>query len=217
MPNRLSPRRHARIGLTLLLSLALGAALTTHARGKLPEGLSSATFASGCFWCVEAIFESVDGVHEAISGYAGGPELKPKYEQVARGKTGHAEAVEVHYDPNVVSYAQLVDVFFGSQDPTQVDGQGPDHGRQYRSAIFYATAQEKAIAEAAKKKLASSYSQPIAAEIVPLERFWKAEAYHQDYERRNPNNPYIRGVSIPRLQRFQAKFPELLKENGGHE
>ena len=120
----------------------------------------------------------------------------------------------MYYDPEVVDFESLVDVFFGSQNPVQVDGQGPDRGRQYRSILFYTNDEERRIAEAAKQELAASYDRPIAAEIVRLEKFWEAEEYHQDYERKNPNNPYIRGVSIPRLKRFQAKFPELLKKDG---
>ncbi len=180
---------------------------------EVPADASVAYFASGCFWCVEAVYESVEGVYEAVSGYAGGTEKNPTYEQVSRGQTGHAEAVKVFYDPNRVSFATLVDVFFGSQDPTQVNGQGPDHGRQYRSILFYSNDEEKAVAEKAKADLAASgrYSRPIAAEIVPIDTFWPAEDYHQNYERNNPNNPYVRNVSIPRLRKFQGQFPELLK------
>lgn len=180
----------------------------------IPADAATAYFASGCFWCVEAVYESLEGVYEAVSGYSGGTEPNPTYEQVSRGQTHHAESVEVYYDPNKISFDVLVDVFFGSQDPTQVNGQGPDHGRQYRSIIFYSNDEEKAIAEKAKASLESSgkYKRPIAAEIVPFEKFWRAEDYHQNYERNNPQNPYVRSVSIPRLRQFQAKFPELLKD-----
>ncbi|REJ73803.1 MAG: peptide-methionine (S)-S-oxide reductase [Acidobacteria bacterium] len=221
-PTRALPRTLALCA-AVLVACAPGAAGSAAANGGAPavaedaadlEGLSVATFASGCFWCVEAVFESVEGVREAISGYAGGRQENPTYEQVARGRTDHAEAVQVYYDPEVVDFESLVDVFFGSQNPVQVDGQGPDRGRQYRSILFYTNDEERRIAEAAKQELAASYDRPIAAEIVRLEKFWEAEEYHQDYERKNPNNPYIRGVSIPRLKRFQAKFPELLKKDG---
>lgn len=173
-----------------------------------------AYFASGCFWCVEAIFESVRGVEEAVSGYAGGEEPNPTYEQVSRGETSHAEAVEVYYDPDLVSYATLVEVFYGSHDPTTVNGQHPDYGTQYRSMILYRNQEEKNIAEDFKAKLEASgkYEQPIVTEIVPLEKFWVAEDYHQDYEKKNPNQPYVRSVSVPRLKKFQAKYTELLKE-----
>ncbi len=176
------------------------------------QGLSRAYFASGCFWCVEAIFESVKGVEEAVSGYAGGSENNPTYQQVSAGKTGHTETVEVIYDPEVVSYATLLEVYYGSHDPTTVNGQHPDFGRQYRSAIFYTSDEEKQLAEAAKAKAAKAHSAPIATEIVPLTKFWPAEKYHQNYERRNPNDSYVRAVSIPRLKRFKQRFPHLLKD-----
>lgn len=172
---------------------------------------SRAYFASGCFWCVEAIFESVTGVEEAISGYAGGDEKNPTYRDVSAGKTGHAESVEVIYRPDVVSYETLLEVYYGSHNSTTVNGQHPDYGRQYRSAIFYLGDDEKALAFKAKEKEASKQADPVATEIVPLERFWCAEVYHQDYERNNPGNSYVQNVSIPRLKRFQAAFPELLK------
>ncbi len=182
------------------------------------DSLSKAYFASGCFWCVEAVFESVHGVEEAISGYAGGKTKNPTYRQVGYGETGHAEAVEVYYDPNVVDYKTLVTVFYGSHDPTTVDGQHPDYGKQYRSMIYYQNEEERKVAQDFKSSLekSSDYDKPIVTEIVPLTKFWIAEEYHQDYEKRNPNQPYVRNVSIPRLRRFQAKFPELLKQNVNH-
>ncbi|MFT4662790.1 MAG: peptide-methionine (S)-S-oxide reductase [Patiriisocius sp.] len=181
-----------------------------------PEAnLTKAYFASGCFWCVEAIFESVNGVQEAISGYAGGHTKNPTYREIGSGTTGHTETVEVIYDSTLVSFNTLLEVFYDSQDPTTV-GQRPDFGSQYRSAIFYTTANEQKLAEAYKEMLAKSgkYNQPIATEIVALDKFWTGEDYHQDYERLHPNESYIRNVSIPRLKRFQAKHPELLKK--GH-
>lgn len=178
------------------------------------ENLNKAYFASGCFWCVEAIFESVKGVEEAVSGYAGGQELHPTYQQVSEGKTGHTETVEVYYNPDIVSYETLVKVYYGSHEPTTINGQAPDFGTQYRSMILYTNDREKEIALQYKKTLENSgqYSQPIATQIEPLKKFWKAEAYHQDFEKRNPNQSYVRSVSIPRLNRFKKKFPELLKE-----
>ncbi|SDS61059.1 peptide-methionine (S)-S-oxide reductase MsrA [Gramella sp. MAR_2010_147] len=177
------------------------------------NGMEKAYFASGCFWCVEAIYESVEGVQESISGYAGGHTKNPTYESSNTGKTGHAEAVEVIYDPEVVSFKTLVQVYFGSQDPTQVNGQGPDRGSQYRSIIFFQNAQQKKIIEEVKAEVAKNYDKPIAAEILPFQKFWIAEDYHQNYEKNNPQNPYIQGVSIPRLNRFKAKFPDILKED----
>lgn len=174
---------------------------------------SKAYFAAGCFWCVEATFESVKGVKEVISGYSGGKEANPTYEEVGSGSTGHAESVEVYYDPAVVSYATLLKVYFASEDPTQVNGQGPDHGRQYRSIIFYSNDAEKKEAENYKSKLNSSgeFKAPIAAEIVPFVKFWNAEGYHQNYVANNPNVGYVQFESIPRIKRFQSKYPELIK------
>ncbi|CAL67666.1 peptide-methionine (S)-S-oxide reductase MsrA [Christiangramia forsetii] len=177
------------------------------------DGMKKAYFASGCFWCVEAIYESVEGVSESISGYAGGHTKNPTYEGSNTGKTGHAEAVEVIYDPEVVSFKTLVEVYYGSQDPTQVNGQGPDRGSQYRSLIFYQNADQKKIIEEVKAEVAKNYDKAIAAEILPFQKFWVAEDYHQNYEKNNPQNPYIQNVSIPRLNRFKAKFPDILKED----
>jgi peptide-methionine (S)-S-oxide reductase len=188
------------------------------ATNKNLDELSKAYFASGCFWCVEAIFESVKGVEEAVSGYAGGDEPNPTYSEVSAGRTGHTEAVEVYYDPAVVDYETLVNVYYGSHDPTTVNGQAPDFGKQYRSMILYTNEEEREIAVNYKKELDASgqYAKPIATEIEPLTKFWKAEAYHQDFERRNPNQSYVVNVSIPRLNRFKKKFPELLKEEAKH-
>ena len=179
----------------------------------MENGLARAYFASGCFWCVEAIYESVKGVKEVINGYSGGFTDNPTYELSNTGRTGHAEAVEVIYDPSVVSFSTLVDVYFGSQNPTQVNGQGPDRGSQYRSIIFYQDDEQKQIITEKKEALAKKLGKTIAAEIYPFQKFWVAEDYHQDYEKLHPNNRYIQNVSIPRLNRFKSKFPELLKSN----
>ncbi|MEP2025913.1 MAG: peptide-methionine (S)-S-oxide reductase MsrA [Reichenbachiella sp.] len=174
--------------------------------------LKKAYFASGCFWCVEAIYESVKGVEESISGYAGGHTKNPTYEASNTGRTGHAEAVEIYYDPEIVSFATLVEVYFGSQNVTQVNGQGPDHGSQYRSIIFYQSPEEKQIIDAKIKALNAELApQKVAAEVMSFEKFWVGEDYHQNYERLHPNQGYIRAVSIPRLNRFKEKFPELIK------
>ncbi len=176
-----------------------------------------AYFASGCFWCVEAIYEDVIGVKEVISGYAGGTETNPTYEQVARGLTSHAEAVKVYYDPKEVDFTTLVKVFFGSHDPTTLNRQGPDHGAQYRSIAFYSNEAEKKIIEDYMKQLEKDkvYRDPIVTQVQKFTTFHDAEDYHQDYEKLNPNNPYIINISIPRYNRFKAKYPELLKK-GGH-
>ncbi len=182
---------------------------------KSLDGLSKAYFASGCFWCVEAIYESVEGVEEAISGYSGGEVKNPTYRQVSSGILKHAEAVEVYYDSTKVDYPTLVKVFFGSHDPTTPNQQGPDKGPQYRSMIYYQNDTEKAIALDFIERLEEkgAFLKPIVTEVVPFDIFYKAEEYHQDYEKRNPNNPYVKAVSIPRLKRFQRAFPELLKKD----
>jgi len=176
------------------------------------DGLKTAYFASGCFWCVEAIYEHVKGVKEVISGYSGGTTKNPTYRQVGSGTTGHAETVEVIYDPTVVSFETLVKVYYGSQNPTTY-GQAPDFGSAYRSVIFYQNDEEKTITEKYKAKVQKEYeSSKVRTEILPFQVFWKAEDYHQDYEKLNPSYPYIVKVSRPRLERFTHKFPELVKE-----
>lgn len=195
---------------------------TTHEISAIPQqdlsGYSKAYFASGCFWCVEAIYESVEGVEEAVSGYAGGKESTATYPQVSSGSTKHAETVEVYYDPDVISYEKLLEVFFGSHDPTTLNRQGPDRGTQYRSAIFYQNEEEKVTAQAYIKMLEEkgAYDKPIVTTLEPFEAFYPAEPYHQDYEERNPNQPYVKSVSKPRLNRFKVKFPEYLKEGKKH-
>ena len=174
---------------------------------------SQATFAGGCFWCEEAVYESVKGVKEVISGYSGGTEANPTYEQVGSGSTGHAESINIYYDSSQVSYATLLKVYFASEDATQVNGQGPDEGTQYRSIVFYRNDHEKQEAADYIKQLNDSkkYDAPIAAQVVPFTKFWDAEDYHQNYIVNNPNVPYVRMESIPRIKRFQKEFPELLK------
>jgi len=178
------------------------------------NGLRKAYFASGCFWCVEAIFESIDGVKESISGYSGGHTQNPTYESSNTGRTGHAEANEIIYDPETVSFTTLVDVYFNSQNITQVNGQGPDNGSQYRSILFYQNAEEKEIIDNKISAInADLGGDKVAAQVLPFEKFWIAEGYHQNYEKNNPTNSYIVNVSIPRLNKFKAKMPEVLKKN----
>jgi peptide-methionine (S)-S-oxide reductase len=179
----------------------------------LNQNIKRAYFASGCFWCVEAIYESIIGVKEVYSGYSGGITLNPTYNSIGTGETGHAEAVEVIYDTSIVSFETLVNVFFGSHDPTTLNSQGPDRGTQYRSIAFYQTDEEKKIIENHIKQLTENkvFKRKIVTEVKELEKFFIAENYHQNYERLNPNNSYVRNVSIPRLKRFKAKFPDLLK------
>ena len=177
------------------------------------EGLSEAVFAGGCFWCVEAVFERVEGVEEAISGYAGGTTADPTYKKVASGMTDYAESVIVYYDSTVVSYDELLTAFFAGHDPTQLNRQGPDVGPQYRSAIFYANDYEKAKAEAFIQQLEESgkFRKPIVTKLSPLSTFYTAEGYHQDYIVHNPNQPYVVGVSMPKIEKFMKAHPELLK------
>ncbi len=181
------------------------------------DGYARAYFASGCFWCVEAVYESVKGVKESISGYSGGHTENPTYQSSNTGRTGHAEAVEIIYDPSVISFNDLVDVYFGSQNVTQVNGQGPDYGSQYRSIVFYQNDEQKQIIE---EKIAAINEElggdKVAAQVLPFQKFWVGEAYHQDFEKRNPNHPYIQNISVPRLKRFQKKFPHLLKDSTEH-
>ena len=179
----------------------------------LENGLARAYFASGCFWCVEAVYESVKGVDEVINGYSGGHTKNPTYDASNTGRTGHAEAVEVIYNSNIVDFATLVDVYFGSQNSSQINGQGPDRGSQYRSIIFYQNDEQKEIILKKKEALAKKLNAKIAAEVYPFQKFWVAEDYHQNYEKLHPENRYIQGVSIPRLKKFQAKFLDLLKDN----
>lgn len=162
---------------------------------------------------MEAIYESVKGVKESISGYSGGHTLNPTYELSNTGETGHAEAVEIIYNPDIVSFETLVDVYFGSQNVTQVNGQGPDIGSQYRSIIFFQNEEQKQIILKKKDALSKKLNKLIAAEVMPFKKFWVGEDYHQDYERLHPENGYIQNISIPRLNRFRSKFPHLLKEN----
>ncbi len=182
---------------------------------KQYQNTERAYFASGCFWCVEAIYECVKGVEEVYSGYAGGNTFNPTYNQINTGNTGHAESVEVIYDPSLISYYTLVEVFFSSHDPTTLNKQGPDRGTQYRSIAFYRSEKEKIIIEKYIEKLKQNnlFNDEIVTEIKELEKFYYAEEYHQDYEKLNPNNPYVKSVSIPRLKKFKARFPELLKSN----
>lgn len=174
------------------------------------ESLQTAYFASGCFWCVEAVFESVTGVQEAVSGYSGGPSKNPTYKEICTGKSGHAESVKVYYDSSLVSYETLVDVFFNSHDPSTLNRQGPDSGTQYRSVIFYETDTERKTSNNAIKALRSAGTK-VTTTVSPLDVFWDAEDYHQDYEKLHPTQSYIQSVSIPRLNAFKLKMPEVLK------
>jgi peptide-methionine (S)-S-oxide reductase len=178
-------------------------------------GKRTAVFAGGCFWCTEAVFEQLEGVERVISGYAGGDAATAKYEIVGTGRTRHAEAIEITYDPSKITYGQLLKVFFAAaHDPTQLNRQGPDWGPQYRSAVFYATPEEKKVVEAYIRQLtdAKVFSKPIVTEVAPLARFYPAEDYHQDFVQRNPYHPYVVANSVPKVAKTKKEFPELLKK-----
>jgi peptide-methionine (S)-S-oxide reductase len=174
----------------------------------------SAVFAGGCFWGVQAVFEHVKGVKSATSGYSGGRVKSPSYEVVSMGVTGHAESVQVTYDPSQITFGQLLMIYFSvAHDPTQLNRQGPDTGSQYRSAIFYASDEQKRIAEDYIAQLSSAavYSRAIVTKVVPFEAFYLAEDYHQDYLRKNSGNPYIVFNDLPKLKRLQREFPSLYR------
>ncbi|TWI01006.1 peptide-methionine (S)-S-oxide reductase [Luteimonas cucumeris] len=175
---------------------------------------ATAVLAGGCFWGVEAVFEHVKGVRQVSSGYAGGDADDANYHAVSRGRSDHAEVVKVVYDPSQISYGQLLKVFFSvAHDPTQLNRQGPDRGRQYRSAIFYGDAQQKRIAQAyvAQLDAAKAFPSPIVTQLVPLQKFHPAEAYHQDYARLHPNDPYIVHNDAPKVVALKQQFPKLYR------
>jgi peptide-methionine (S)-S-oxide reductase len=175
---------------------------------------ASVVLAGGCFWGVEAVFERLKGVSDAVSGYAGGKKSTAHYEIVSSGTTGHAESVQVTYDPSQVSFGKLLEVFFSvAHDPTELNRQGPDYGTQYRSAIFYSNDEQKRVAEAYIKQLndAKVYSRPIVTQLTSLEGFYRAEEYHQHYFDHNPNQPYIVFNDAPKVKHLQQQFPDLLK------
>ena len=176
--------------------------------------LKNAYFASGCFWCVESIYESLEGVNDVVSGYSGGWLKNPSYRQVLTGKTGHAESIKVSYNPNQISFSKLVEVFFASHDPTTLNKQGPDIGPHYRSIAFYETNEEKIIIEKEIKRLLDNKVYDlIVTEVKNFEIFYLAESYHQDYKIKNPNNPYIWNVSVPRIEKFKSNYSDLLKKD----
>ncbi len=175
--------------------------------------LDTATLAGGCFWCIEAPLESLRGVQRVVSGYAGGQLPNPSYEAVCDGTTGHAEVVQVEFDPSVISYHDLLEVFLAIHDPTTLNRQGADVGTQYRSAIYYNSPEQKATAEQVIREFTAGkiYNAPIVTEVAPLDRFYPAEAYHQGYFRRNPTQPYCMAVITPKLAKLRNKFASRLK------
>jgi peptide-methionine (S)-S-oxide reductase len=175
----------------------------------------TAVFSGGCFWGIQAVFQHVNGVKTAISGYSGGPAAAAQYEVVSTGETGHAESVQVTYDPSQITYGQLLKVFFSvAHDPTQLNRQGPDSGSQYRSAIFYANEEQKRIAEAyiAQLQQAKVFSRPIVTQVGPLKAFYPAEGYHQNYATLHPNDPYIAANDAPKVEHLRQQFPDLYRK-----
>jgi peptide-methionine (S)-S-oxide reductase len=173
---------------------------------------NKATFGGGCFWCLEAVFEQLRGVHKVESGYAGGALSDPTYEQVCTGRNGHAEVVQVTFDPSVLSFRNILDVFFATHDPTTRNRQGADVGTQYRSAIFYHTPEQKRIAaeRIAELNAAKIWDAPIVTEVVPLTAFFRAEGYHQGYFRQNPSQAYCQAVVAPKVAKFRKQFVDML-------
>lgn len=175
--------------------------------------INTAVFGNGCFWCTEAIFKKLKGVRSVVPGYTGGTTAHPTYEQVSTGTTGHAEAIRIEYDPAIISYNDLLAVFFNTHDPTTVNRQGNDVGTQYRSAIFYGSEEERGMAEALIKELndGGAYDTPVVTEVVPLGTFYEAEDYHHDYYEHNQEQPYCQLVIAPKLEKLQQRFAALLQ------
>ncbi len=177
----------------------------------MEKRLEKATLGGGCFWCLEAVYENVKGVTDVASGYAGGHTDHPDYRSVCSGATGHAEVVQITYDPEVVSYEDLLDIFWTIHDPTTLNRQGADVGTQYRSVIFYHDDAQKKIAEVSKEKAQARYRDPIVTEIAPLSKFWPAEEYHQDYFRKNPHQGYCQAVVAPKVEKFKTHHKGWVK------
>ncbi|MGB2869431.1 MAG: peptide-methionine (S)-S-oxide reductase MsrA [Bacteroidota bacterium] len=167
--------------------------------------VEKATFGAGCFWCVEAVFEQMKGVQSVVAGYTGGVNVNPTYEEVCTGGTGHAEVAQITFDPSVVSYEHLLDMFWKSHDPTTIDRQGADIGTQYRSVIFYHDEKQKAAAQKSKTNVQKNFRDPVVTAIEPLKQFYEAENYHQDYFRVNPNAPYCQFVIKPKLKKLHLE------------
>lgn len=176
--------------------------------------METATLAAGCFWCVEAIFDDLQGVEDVVSGYSGGMTESPTYQDVCSGRTGHAEVIQIRFDPDAISFADILRVFFAVHDPTQLNQQGNDIGTQYRSAIFYHDESQKSIADDVIKEIAAEgvYERPIVTEVTPFRKFWPAEGYHQEYFVNNPNQPYCAAVVAPKVAKFRQKFVQRLKK-----
>jgi len=206
-------RAFAYIGFIIIFSLGImnGAAMGNN---QHPSSIEIATLGGGCFWCIEAVFEEVDGVVNVISGYAGGHVENPTYEQVSTGTTGHAEVCQIYFDTTKISYREILEIFFSVHDPTTLNRQGADVGEQYRSIILYHSPQQKKIAETLIAELdqAKVFNNPIVTEVKPLKTFYPAEEYHQDYFKKHPNQAYCALVIQPKLEKFRKHFPEKRKK-----
>lgn len=206
--------------ITITLIFLIGCSIKSNNISKTEEDkvdrskYSIATFGSGCFWCTEAVFELVKGVIKVESGYSGGSVPNPSYESVCTGLTGHAEVVQIYYDPEIVAYTQLLEIFWKTHDPTTLNRQGADVGTQYRSVIFYHDEEQKILAEEYKKKLdeAKIWDNPIVTEISPYKTFYKAENYHQNYYANYPNQGYCNFVITPKIEKFKRVFADILNE-----
>ena len=208
--------RAAVAGILLLFALPLMAAVFPDPTidDKNLQGDQTAVLAGGCFWCVEAVFQQIAGVKKVVSGYSGGDAATAHYDIVSTGTTGHAESVQITFDPRKISYGQVLKVFFDvAHDPTQLNRQGPDVGPQYRSVIFYSNPEQKKIAEAYIQQLndAKVFRAPIVTKVVELKAFYPAEEHHQNFCNRNPQNPYVQGVAMPKVEKVKQKVPELAK------
>ena len=216
MPLSVARDRATAAGILLLFALPLMAAVFPDPTidDKNLQGDQTAVLAGGCFWCVEAVFQQIAGVKKVVSGYSGGDAATAHYGIVSTGTTGHAESVQITFDPRKISYGQVLKVFFDvAHDPTQLNRQGPDVGPQYRSVIFYSNPEQKKIAEAYIQQLndAKVFRAPIVTKVVELKAFYPAEEHHQNFCNRNPQNPYVQGVAMPKVEKVKQKVPELAK------
>lgn len=189
--------------------------LTIFAKGQDMDNLELATLGAGCFWCVEAVYQRLEGVEKVVSGYAGGDVDNPTYKEVCDGTTGHAEVCQIFYNPEIISFSELLEVFWKTHDPTTLNRQGTDVGTQYRSVVFYHTDEQKKLAEEYKSKLdkAEIYDDPIVTYISPISKFYAAEDYHQNYYNNNSSQPYCSYVITPKLEKFEKVFGEKIKTN----
>jgi len=194
----------------LILLLTMSATVLTAAEPAAPK-TEFATIGGGCFWCVEAQYKFVTGVVKAVSGYAGGTKENPTYEEVCTKTTGHAEVVQIEFEPSKISYKEIIDLFWDAHDPTTLNRQGNDAGPQYRSIILYHSDEQKKIAEASKTAAQKNFKDPIVTEIVPMKKFYVAEDYHQNYATENPYQGYVRAVVAPKVEKFKHKLEEKAK------